>query len=268
MRLYRSFIRLPYFKGKGRLDGWLRERLYARDHAPIMGGLVMSLDAWEYAQQSIIKDGHLEPLTTRRFGDVLKEGDTYVDVGAHVGFHTLIARKLIRQSGRVIAVEPQPYNASKILLNWDLNGFANIVLYVAAAGAEEGSIGLFKQPASDASRLSLALPSIPDQQPQQFRVPVLTLTGLLAEQQLSRVRLLKIDVEGYELEVLHGAGDKLRTFENIVLEVLDQDTERARELRRLLTGTGYELLTVEGALWDGNSPLPENNLWARAKGSA
>src|ERR1700693_4603799 len=62
-------------------------------------GLRMELDPWEWYQNQIRSNRSIEPLTIALFKRLLAPGDIYVDVGAHVGYHTLIARTLIGDSG-------------------------------------------------------------------------------------------------------------------------------------------------------------------------
>jgi hypothetical protein len=118
-------------------------------------GFLMDLDPGEWLQNHLRRGDGIEPATIKLFSQILKSGDTYVDVGAHVGYQTLVARHYIGAEGRVIAIDPQPYNCAKILTNWSLNSFGNIVAYPAAASDEERFITLQDQPAKDRSRLSL-----------------------------------------------------------------------------------------------------------------
>ena len=224
----------------------------------------MELDPLEWPQVSLIKDGCLEPLTTALYRRVLAPGDIYVDVGAHVGFHTLIARSLVGATGRVIAIEPQPYNCERILTNWRANGFDNIMLYVAAAGDRDSSVVLSDQSPTDKSRLSLCFGPLNDLQ-QRFKVPLVRLATVIREQGIDRVRLLKIDVEGFEPEVIEGLGNWMDRVENIVLEVLGAPGEigvKSLALLEDIKAAGFSLRTVSGANLDIRSPIPENNVWA------
>ena len=225
---------------------------------------MMDLDPIEWTQSDLLRDGGIEPLTSALYGKLLRRGDKYVDVGAHVGFHTLVARDLIGETGFVIAVEPQPYNCEKLLANWRANGFDNVALYVAAAGEQDSTVGLHQQTATDSSRLSMCLEPINDET-RVFYVPIRRLEAILSEQGVERVRLLKIDVEGYELEVFNSLGAFLPAIDNIILEVLDTASgisAKTISLIERLNGVEYKLRTVEGVPWDCRSPLPENNLWA------
>src|SRR5262249_32553547 len=262
--LYRGVLRLPQFKGKSLLEKSIRKALFTPAPSLVAGGLLMELDPLEWPQVSLIKDGCLEPLTTALYGELLATGDTYVDVGAHVGFHTLVARGLVGARGRVIAIEPQPYNCERILNNWRANGFENIMLYVAAAGNRDCSVVLSDQSPTDKSRLSLCLDPVNDQH-QRFKVPMVRLSTVLEEQRVDRVRLLKIDVEGFEPEVIEGLGAWMDRVDNIVLEVLGAPAEisaKGLALLQNIQAAGLSLYTIAGETLDIERPIPENNVWA------
>lgn len=228
----------------------------------------MELDLYEWTQLALATGEFTEPQTVALMRKLLAPGDVFLDVGAHVGVMGLVARQLVGPSGQVIAVEPQPYNCERVLRNWSLNGFRNLTLHVAAAGAEETLVSLPQQSPTDKSRLSLALP-MPDATDLSFLVPMVTLSSVIRRQGVDRVRLLKIDVEGYELEVLRGLKDDVGKVENILLEVLDESPAHhngpplSELIRVWCTEAGFELLTVSGQPWDGRLPVPESNIWAR-----
>lgn len=261
--LYRFILRLPQFKGKSRLENFIRSSFLTPPLVPVTRGTKMELDPLEWVQIDLIRQGTIEPLTVGLYEKLLGNGDTYVDIGAHVGFHTLIARGLVGEVGRVIAVDPQPYNCNKILTNWRANGYENLSLYVAAAGDRDGSVNLHDQSPTDKARLSLCLDPVNDLA-QRYRVPIMRLDTILGEQAVTNVRLLKIDVEGYEYDVLTGLGRFAPQVDNIVLELLGS-TEislKSKKLLEELKRLGYRTMTVEGAPFFPGDVLPENNLWA------
>ena len=99
-----------------------------------------------------------------------------------------------------------------------------------------------------------------------FEVPIWSLDTLIKRSGHGRIRLLKIDVEGYELPVLKGAIGSLTKIDHIVFEALPNlEPDAAREIRNLLTTNGFSLRSVEGAPLRYNTPIPENNIWARSK---
>jgi FkbM family methyltransferase len=224
----------------------------------------MELDPIEWTQSDLLRDGAIESLTSALYGKLLHHGDRYVDIGAHIGYHTLLARRYIGAEGQVIAVEPQPYNCQKLLANWRANSFDNLTLYVAAIGEENSTVRLHQQAKTDSSRLSMSLESVNDES-LVFYVPLRRMDAIFAEQGVEHIHLLKIDVEGYELEIVNSLGAFSPAIDNIILEVLDTSSDISAKSEALigkLKSLEYKLYTVEGQVWDHHSALPENNLWA------
>jgi FkbM family methyltransferase len=260
LRLYRTALRLPNFRGKSQLVAMMRRQLEpASTHVQ---GFKMQLDPVEWIQSDILSKGELEPRTCALFHKLLKAGDTYVDVGAHVGYHSLLARQIVGPDGHVLAVEPQPYNANKIQVNSALNGYSNISVDVGAAGEIDGVVRLYDQVAIDKSRLTLVGHGV-HEGIAAFEVPVWTLDTLLKRFDITRIRLLKIDVEGYELAILKGAHDTLRRVENVIFEALpDLATQTSSEMRAVLSGAGFSFSSVDGTAWEDGVDMPESNVWA------
>jgi FkbM family methyltransferase len=260
--LIRKTYELMPSRMRSKLRSLLMRRLENFFVLRVHRGLLMDLDPWEWSQNQIRRNKTGEPLTIRLFERLLTTSDTYVDVGSHVGFHTLIARSIVGGDGIVLAVEPQPYNCAKILRNWHLNGFSNCIVYVAAAGDHDGPLMLHNQPSSDRSRLSVSAPSIPGDLPQRFCVSVRRLDGLMRENDLARAKLLKIDAEGHELNVVKGLGNNIEAVENILVEIWDPLREEYQELVQILKQRGFELRKVDGSPWSAGNELPEMNLRA------
>ncbi len=74
------------------------------------------------AQELLFKGAH-EPGTTALFKKLVKEGMTVVDIGAHIGYFSLLAASLVREKGSVFAFEPEPRNYALLVRNIELNGF-------------------------------------------------------------------------------------------------------------------------------------------------
>lgn len=259
--LYRALLRGPKFRGRHRLEGLLRQMLAPpADAAP--EGLRMQLDAQEWLQIGLLGGEEQEPRTIVLQKRLLRPGDTSIDIGAHVGFHALVAARCVGPTGQVIAVDPQPYNADRILTNSALNGLDNIVVVVAAAGAKPGFIELHNQKASDKARLTALGDGVGDL-PARFEVPLITLDELAGRRGLARVRLLKIDVEGYEAEVLAGAAETLRVTDHVIFECLpDTDGSETARIVETLTAAGFALRQVDGSPWAPGTEAIESNVWA------
>jgi FkbM family methyltransferase len=262
--LYRTALRWPRFRGRDRLTSLLRRWL--RPHNTKVRSFTMQLDPVEWVQVEILAAGGHEPQTTALYGRLLGPGDHYVDVGAHVGYLALVARECVGESGRVLAIEPQPYNCSKIMINAALSGFANIVTAASAVGDRDGFVLLRDQAATDKARLSLAADGVNDGVV-AFETPIATLDTLVERHAMAPIKLLKIDVEGFELAVFSGAAKTLAQTENIVFEALpDMDRGDGQAIRALLASHGFTLNGVDGQPWTDAQAPPENNVWARRAG--
>ncbi len=191
---------------------------------------------------------HLYPL--------LRPGDVVVDIGANVGDISMHFARIVGPSGRVLAFEPHPLNHTRMKRNLELNHFNNIVLERVGLGArpgrfaiksiEEGNQGMNRIVADDAAG---------------HMIEVTTLDDHLASRPVPRLDLIKIDVEGFELNVLQGAEQVLRRFWPILFIELDdrnlreQDTD-ARGLIRFLEKIGYTSVRADnGAVITAASDL-------------
>jgi len=258
-KLLTPFLRLPHFKGKTRIETVLCRLLWTPNQTDVFGDLRMELDPVEWTQMQLLKRNWLEPRTIALYEKLLRPGDVFVDVGAHVGFHSLVARRSVGSDGLVIAIEPQPYNAQKILTNWRVNNFTNLKLVIGAAGPNDNWVELHDQSITDRTLLTLRERGGKNEA-QRFEVPVVSLDGVLQRHKIDKVKLLKVDVEGYESEVFAGLGEKLSVIENVIVEILPT-AETVEPLAKLFGDRGFELRTVEDREWQPGEPLPENNLW-------
>ncbi len=259
--LLRALYKAPRFRGRDRLIG-LVSKSFVEKPTRLRDGLTMLLDPSEWVQQDILVHGATEPGTLRLIAKLVAPGDAVIDVGAHVGHHALVAAKAAGPAGKVIAIDPQPYNADRVARNAQLNGMANVLTIIAAAGDKPGFIKLPIQSDRDRARLSL-LEAGPGDTGALVEVPLRRIDEIIESAGLPAVKLIKIDVEGFELEVLLGLAATAAKCANIILEVLDTSmSDRNGKIARFLTDAGFALRTIEGAAWKPGEPLPEQNLWA------
>lgn len=158
-----------------------------------------------------------EPEETAFLQRSLKPGMTMIDVGANVGFMALLAAKSVGAEGTVLAIEPDPGNAELLRANVERNGYKNISIQRCAVGAEPGTAQLFRSAWNMGNhRLN------PGEAGQAIAyeavsVPVRTVDSLVVDNRLSRVDLIKMDVEGYEPGVLAGMTATLERFKPVIL---------------------------------------------------
>jgi FkbM family methyltransferase len=134
----------------------------------------------------------------------LRPGDTYVDVGAHIGFYVSLALAAIGPSGRVIAFEPldESYEKLSMSVREVSDRYPNIEIHRTAVGAAPGEATLFRPAAAWRHQTYRASLVASENRTPAERVPVVTLDNAL---ETTSCRLLKIDVEGSEVDVLRGA---------------------------------------------------------------
>ena len=156
----------------------------------------------------------------------LREGVVFVDVGANVGYYTLVASKFVGAVGRVYSIEPVPSTAAVLRVNVKLNGCNNVVVREVAAWSARGRLVL-KIPASMYGYASAV------REGASVTVDASTLDDILRDE--SSIQLIKIDVEGAELEVLRGAQSVLRRTRYVVLEL----SRNASEVLKMLLGAGF-----------------------------
>jgi FkbM family methyltransferase len=187
----------PYwFRGKGRFLRWCcpREGIAQR----VVFGVPVSLDLSDWVQRSIFL-GVYEPQETQWLLDYLRPGMVVVDVGANVGYYTLLARAAIGPSGRVIAFEPAERPRARLLEA--VRQFDNVTVVNSAVGGSAGVGVLYSDDAAGNDTPTL----VAQAGRSRTDVSIRTLDECLAGLGVEQVDLLKVDVEGWEPQVLAGA---------------------------------------------------------------
>jgi len=174
---------------------------------------------------------------------LISPGDTWIDVGANLGFFALIASKLVREEGRVVLIEPQPLLAQLAEKTMAENHFAPYSIYQVACADYKGETE-FYVPRSTSGRGGLYSSFSASGRHRKIRVPVVPLDDLLDWQSLPGQVFLKIDVEGSEIAVLRGARRLIQQRNPILLLEINPLSLKAAgvnpaELVSLLSHLGY-----------------------------
>jgi FkbM family methyltransferase len=176
----------------------------------------------------------------------VQPGSIVVDVGAYIGLYTVAIAKRLGPSGKVIAFEPDPDSFASLKAHVELNQVAGRVeLVQAAATTENGTVPFESGRHSSMSRIA------GEEAQGTYRVKAVRLDTILAE---SRVDILKIDVEGFEEQVVRGASGILGNRElappTIFIEVHPYAWKEvgvtSQSLLRLLREAGYEVFDLLG----------------------
>src|SRR5262249_5911071 len=116
--------------------GWLPKPHGIRE-ARLKDGRRLRCELSDRTQRTMFLD-LFEPAETRVLVDLLAPGDIFIDVGAHIGWFSTLASRIVQPSGRVIACEPYPANAVALRKNLALNGTGNVEVVESALGSHVG----------------------------------------------------------------------------------------------------------------------------------
>jgi FkbM family methyltransferase len=191
-------------------------QLTEEDAVPCQVGDVQLLcDAADGAVTPGLRSGEYEPHLTAVFTRYCRPGMTVVDVGANVGYYSLLASRLVGPSGRVIALEPNSENCRLLLSSLRLYGGENVQLIPVAADTETGWAYYSTHVGSNGGLIDgrdlLAHPGVV--------VPTFRLDDIVE----SPVGLLKMDVEGAEGRVMKGAARLIERDRPIITTELKED---------------------------------------------
>ncbi len=182
---------------------------------------------------------------------IIRSGDVVLDVGAHIGTHTLFFSKAVNMQGKVLAFEAQRIIFQTLCANIALNSIANTYCYNLAVGESTGSV---KAPTinfynnGNYGGFPLGIDG------EGEMVQIINLDSL----NLPQCRLIKIDVEAMELHVLKGAVKTIDKFKPILYVENDRE-EISSTLIQFINGLGYE------SYWHKPPLFRENNYFNNQK---
>lgn len=185
------------------------------------------------------------------FDEMVSSGDQCIDVGANFGMHTLYLANLVGNSGKVWAFEPLPKNLDLLRWNIRLNHLSQSVEIVPKVASNSPEPFLRMAGMDDPVAVTAFLSNETDAQ--TISVPNVRLDDMFNAKS-SNIGLIKIDVEGAEMEVLRGAEEMLqRCRPNLVIEVhgfaFPKFGSSVSDFRGFLAGLGYS----ESIIWKDDS---------------
>lgn len=169
--------------------------------------------------------------------EILSPGDVCIDAGANIGLITLRAWKKVGPTGMVHSFEPHPLTYTRLIRNLELNRYRTL-------HAKQIGVSDTKQERKFTNLFISDLNSVDSEGTISVRVDRL---DALVEN-VQKIKLLKIDVEGFELFALRGAEGLLPYTEYILVEIAPRSFEKngytTRDVIRFLEGAGYELFVL------------------------
>jgi FkbM family methyltransferase len=143
----------------------------------------------------------------------LESGDLFIDVGAMGGLYCIIASHLVGPTGSVLAIEPHPQNVSNLLTNLHLNNLSNVHVIPKAVGEREAIVSFYRCD-ERTEQSSLIQGNCATSTP----MAMVTVDSLVHPN--LPVKILKIDTEGYDYQVLQGASRTLQNTDYVITETL------------------------------------------------
>ena len=224
-----------------------------------------------WSSLAIYIQNYRDPDVQRFIGRNLAPDSTFVDVGANIGTYTVLTSAVVGPSGKVVAIEPHPVIFKYLQRNIAANQLQNVLAVNVAVGAKRqtalmrysernpGETHVISQFLSEATKVHMA-----------------RLDDVLYELGILTVDYLKVDVEGYELSVLHGAKRVIDASRNIIIqiELVDAYAERyghsTADIAELLLSMAFvphtvDRLGVPRAITKDRLPDVCDTLWSRRK---
>jgi FkbM family methyltransferase len=235
-------VMVPYFEWRS-YDFTARTRFGSR----IVGNTGDLIQKW------ICYCGVWEPGLTNWIAQRLLPGDTFVDVGANIGYFSLLASKLVGRSGKVVAIEASPRIFALLKRNLDCNHVENVRAVNVAVWDSEASLQLFSGPERNLAQTTVTKAWADRYQCKpDCEVRAMPLTALLEPDEIRAVRVIKVDVEGGEWHVASSMVPILASCRpdlEIVMEmtpgVLADEGKTCEDLIALFTPFGFHAYTAE-----------------------
>ncbi|MET0244723.1 MAG: FkbM family methyltransferase [Flavitalea sp.] len=194
-------------------------------------GITLDLDLGDWIPQNIYYLGYYERNEINFLKRTLQPGDTFVDIGANIGLFTLLASKLVGDSGKVFAFEPFSKSYTNLQLNIDLNKSSNIIAEKLAVTNQERDMILgYDEKDQNSGMVS----EFAEFGAGHEHVKAITLDHYFGEVP-SSLKMIKIDIEGGELNALRGMQSILLEHKPILLIELE-------EILLMKAGAGIEAI--------------------------
>jgi len=214
--------------------------------------LYVRLDDWAVGAKIAVKRSY-ETHVSGYMGSLLKTGQVVVDVGANIGYYTLLTASRVGDTGKVIAFEPDSGNCDLLKMSLEANRFTNVEIHTCAVVDTEGVVGFNIGGGSSNGGIGSLETSMQ-------RVKGIALDTFLENE--PRIDVIKMDIEGAEGRALQGMQQLIRRHRPIIFTEFSPHGLESRSnispevyLERLY-GLGYELFVLDRKR--GKSPTPQS----------
>ncbi len=264
IKFYKSIISLPFFIN---YFSSFYQKIIASDSslddvqvvAETKGGLTLNLHIKDWIQANLFFLGHYEQAELRLLKTTLKEGGTFIDLGANIGLYSLTASRIVGQHGRIISFEPFSKNYNKFIQNLELNKLnnTNVVPEKKAVGKYNSTLTLY----SNSSDSNMGMASTKERlHTDKETVESVSIDTYLKDKGISKVDLIKIDIEGHEKDALMGMEETIKNMKpSFIIEILEGEDKQF--FINFFKSKGYNryFITNEGKLSNENTNVRRHN---------
>ena len=222
-------------------DPYLKSFVLSHSFDPYEINYVENRDAYyveketsDFIKAGWIKKGHFwEKHIDTQFQKYVKQGTLAIDIGGHIGTHTLSLSRLVGPRGKVHVFEPQAKLFTELVLNMDLNSCQNVIFHRKALGDKKDIIEM--NPTNKENEGNTLVGKGGD------KVQMEKLDDL----QLTNISLIKIDVEGLEEKVIEGAMQTISTQKPVLIIEIWSD-EKVLDKIQKIESLGYKAYNLHG----------------------
>jgi FkbM family methyltransferase len=277
-----DLVKLVRRSVRSAVNRWLRYRRRRGPVKELSGGLRAQLISLHDLQiyvdvadqlvgRGIAAQGSYEPHLTAALRRLLKPGYTFVDIGANIGYHSLVAARLVGERGRVIAIEMSPSNCALLRANATANGLTNLVVHQTAVAERVMQLSFCLPEGTGNGFIADNCLDYVGARPAAFSavlpVQAVTVDSLIPSDQ--RVDVIKIDIEGSEFRAFQGMKQLLRCQRPAILmeyfpEMLQHVGQtNPVDLLNFLRAHGYTLHEISMGQDDWTPPLSNDEIASR-----
>lgn len=181
----------------------------------------MQVNPSEHIQQQLFWYGHYEKELGDLIKKVVKPGDVFVDIGANIGYFSLLSANY-QPTAKIISIEPAKTVYEKLKENISVNNFKNIIAINSAVGEISEEKELFISGSDNLGMSSFMQPE--NYSGKKEKVPVIKLDDWFKTCELTKIDLVKLDVEGSELAALKGMKDILENYQPLIIVEINPGT--------------------------------------------
>jgi FkbM family methyltransferase len=232
----------------------------------IRPGAVFELDARDMVAREILGWDVWEKPNTELILGSLRKGSVMFDVGAHIGYYSVLGSQVVGPGGRIVSVEPNPQTLPRLRKNLELSHASNVTVEDVACTDKETTLTFYQAGIRNTGASSISESNARNadhgEMVRSVTVRGRTLDSIVQELGLQRVDFVKIDVEGAEVQVLRGMKNTLAKYQpHMLIEMkpaqLASMGTSIGELRSVLRDSGYV---------PGRMPTDDDGEWVPADG--